>query len=155
MKPRLLAFGAMLLSGAPLLGASNGPRSVTVTTGSTRTPWGDQDLQGVWSGLESIGVPFDRDPALGTRNLLSEEEFQARQKALRVGASGDNIEATNFGRGGAEAEVLRNESRQASLVVDPPDGRPSASHRGIGRTPAHVRQLFVRSFQQRQRPGRA
>jgi hypothetical protein len=125
MKPRLLAFGAMVLSGASLLdaGASNGPRLATVTAGPSRTPWGDQDLQGVWSGLESIGVPFDRDPALGTRNLLTEEEFQARQKALRVGTSGDNIETTNFGRGGAEAEVLRNESRQASLVVDPPGGR--------------------------------
>ena len=124
MKPRLLLFAAMLLSGSPLIdaGAPNGRRSVTVT-GASRTPWGDPDLQGVWSGLESIGVPFDRDPAVGTRNLLTEEEFQARQAALRVGASGDNIEATNFGRGGAEAEVLRNESRQASLVVDPPDGR--------------------------------
>src|SRR5689334_11512433 len=128
MKPRLLAFGAMVLSGASLLGAgaSNGPRSVTVTAGPSRTPGGEQDLQGVWSGLESIGVPFDRDPALGTRNLLTEEEFEARQKALRAGASGDNIEATNFGRGGAAAEVLRNESRQASLVVDPPDGRRPA-----------------------------
>ena len=131
MRSRLLAFVAMLLSGSPPLdaGASNGPRSVTVT-GPSRTAWGDQDLQGVWSGLESIGVPFDREPALGTRALLTEEEFQARQMALRAAASGDNIEATNFGRGGAEGEVLRNESRQASLVVDPPDGRrpPRTAH---------------------------
>ena len=87
-----------------------------------RTPWGDPDLQGVWSGLDSIGVPLDRDPALGTRNVLTQEEFERRQEAFRTNASSDNIEATNFGRG-TETEVMRNRSRQASLVVDPPDGR--------------------------------
>src|ERR1043165_8486431 len=116
MKPRLLAFVAMSLSVSSLLGARalNGPRSDTMTAGLARTPWGDPDLQAVWSGLESIGVPFDRDPALGMRNLLTEEEFQARQAALRIGASGDNIEATNFGRGGAEGEGLRKQSRPPS-----------------------------------------
>src|ERR1043166_3613795 len=110
MRRRLPVFIAILLGGS-------------LTAGASRAPWGDQDLQGVWSGLESIGVPIDRDAALGTRNLLTEEEFQARQMAIRAGASGDSIEATNFGRGGAEGEVLRNQSHQASLVVDPPDGR--------------------------------
>jgi hypothetical protein len=81
-------------------------------------------LQGIWSGLESIGVPFDREPTLGARNVLTEAEFKARQATLRANAApeSDNIEATNFGRG-AEGEVLQNRSRQASLVIDPPDGR--------------------------------
>ena len=110
-----------LLGGAA---ASNGRQCPTVAAGVRRTPWGDPDLQGVWSGLESIGVPFDRDPALGSRNVLTDAEFEARQAALQTNASPDvNIEATNFGRGGAEPEIMRNRSHQASLVVDPPDGR--------------------------------
>ena len=81
---------------------------------------GDPDLEGVWSGLEAIGVPIDRDPALGTRNVLTDEEYQGRRAKLLEGASPNNIEATNFG---AESELVFTTSRQASLVVDPVDGR--------------------------------
>jgi len=85
-----------------------------------RTAWGDPDLQGVWSAAESIGVPLDRPAELGTRNLLTEEEFRARLARFVEGASPDNIEATNFG---IEPDVTRMTSHQASLVVDPADGR--------------------------------
>jgi hypothetical protein len=100
-------------------------RNCSLPSGTTepslpRTPWGDPDLQGVWSGTASIAVPLDRDEALGTRNVLTEEEFDARRARVLKGASSDNIEATNFG---AEPEIARGTSRQASLVVDPPNGR--------------------------------
>jgi len=85
-----------------------------------RTPWGDPDLQGVWSGAASLLVPFDRDPALGTRNVVTEEEFRARVERQLKGASSSNIEATNFG---IEPDLTPATSHQASLVVDPPDGR--------------------------------
>lgn len=85
-----------------------------------RTPWGDPDLQGVWSGVESIGVPLERDPKLGTRNILTDDEFNARRAQLLVSASSDNIEATNFG---AESEMAQTRSHQASLIVVPADGR--------------------------------
>src|SRR5690242_17888576 len=45
-----------------------------------RTPWGDPDLQGVWPGTEMVGVPLQRPPQFGSRNVLTEEEFQARVK---------------------------------------------------------------------------
>ena len=85
-----------------------------------RTPWGDPDLQGVWSGADSMAVPLDRAEELGSRNVLTEAEFQARRVKLVEGTSSSNIEATNFG---VEAEILQSTSRQASLVVDPPNGR--------------------------------
>lgn len=85
-----------------------------------RTPWGDPDLQGVWSGTGSLDVPLDRDAALGQRNVLTTEEFEARRARLVKSASSDNIEATNFG---LPSEAGRSTSPQASLVVDPPDGR--------------------------------
>ena len=40
-----------------------------------KTPWGDPDLQGVWPGTEMVGTPLQRDPSLGTRAVLSDQEF--------------------------------------------------------------------------------
>jgi hypothetical protein len=103
--------------------------------GPLRTPWGDPDLQGVWSGAEMDGVPLERAPEFGTRNTLTEEEFQALRARLQQGASPDNIEATNFG---VELRVSgSNPTRQASLVVDPPDGRrPPRTPEAVARQPA-------------------
>ena len=100
-----------------------------------RTPWGDPDLQGVWSGRESLGVPLDREVAYGTRSVLTDDEFEVLRKRLVANASSGNIEATNFG---AESDLVFHQSRQASLVVDPADGRrptrtPEAEARPSGR----------------------
>src|SRR5262245_15905040 len=48
-----------------------------------RTPWGDPDLQGVWPGTEMVGVPLQRQQQFGNRNVLTDEEFQARVKQAR------------------------------------------------------------------------
>src|SRR5579872_3008409 len=42
------------------------------------TPWGDPDLQGVWPSTSMIGTPVQRDPKLGTRAVLNDEEFAKR-----------------------------------------------------------------------------
>src|SRR4029077_19063843 len=45
-----------------------------------RTPWGDPDLQGVWSTGAEMSTPFERPAALGTRQLLTDAEFEQRLK---------------------------------------------------------------------------
>lgn len=117
--------GVSTLALARTTTADSGARCPTTARASARqtwarTPWGDPDLQGVWSGTESMGVPLERDPELGTRNVLTEEELQVRRERLLKSASSDNIEATNFG---IEPEISASQSRQASLVVDPSNGR--------------------------------
>ena len=132
-------FGLALLGFSSTAAASTGPTCTTParptpSAATPRTPWGDPDLQGVWSGTELIGVPLDRDPAFGERNLLTDDEFQARRARLLESASPDNIEATNFG---AEPELIATRSRQASLVVDPPNGRrPGRTAASEARRPA-------------------
>ena len=126
VSPRLIALIA--IATLAFLGnaeASSGPTCSSPPTVAAQIPvaitsWGDPDLQGVWSGTDLIGIPVDRDPALGTRNVLTEEEFQALKARLLQGASSKNIEATNFG---VEPELAALTSHQASLVVDPADGR--------------------------------
>ena len=41
-----------------------------------KTPWGDPDLQGFWPGVETVGVPLQRPTRFGTRNVLTEAEFE-------------------------------------------------------------------------------
>jgi hypothetical protein len=93
-----------------------------------RTPWGDPDLQGIWPSSEMIGVPLQRDPALGTRNVLTDEEFDRRQQQAARQAVADNEEfvAGPGGDGvGPPPHWLERGSpqRQGSLIVEPPDGR--------------------------------
>jgi hypothetical protein len=43
-----------------------------------KTPWGHPDLQGVWTTDEEIGVPLERPVELGTKAVLTDEEYQKR-----------------------------------------------------------------------------
>ena len=121
---------------APSRGGSEaGAKSFT----PPRTPWGDPDLQGVWPGTEMVGVPLQRPQQFGSRNVLTDEEFQARVKQAKQtedDALADFDVATadtqNAGAVGSATSppphwLERGKpSRQASLIVDPPDGRQPA-----------------------------
>jgi hypothetical protein len=111
-----------------------------------RTAWGDPDLTGTWPTTESLGIPFERDPALGLRNRLTEAEFAVRQRLadqqraldqadfdlqdIRPPA-GPELTLRGAGQPVATAPVgpaphwlePGTPSRQASLIVDPLDGR--------------------------------
>jgi hypothetical protein len=99
-----------------------------------RTPWGDPDLQGIWPGIELVGVPMQRPVSFGTRNWLTEEEFTQRQAQAERQAAQD-LEEFDIGDtppGGTVGGPVSppphwlergTPQRVASLIVDPPDGR--------------------------------
>ncbi len=88
-------------------------------------PWGEPDLQGIWTDPYDINV--QRPAALGTRELYTEEEV-AELDRRRIGA-----EVRPRAERGSVADVagaydgvfvsVRPTGRRTSLVVDPPDGR--------------------------------
>jgi hypothetical protein len=99
-----------------------------------RTPWGDPDLQGIWPG--NNGVPMQRPADMGTRAVLTDAEFARREAQSSAQAKADAEEYVRpaaggggGGRGGGgvgppDHWLERGRpTRQASLVVDPPDGR--------------------------------
>jgi hypothetical protein len=101
-----------------------------------KTPWGDPDLQGIWPGIELVGVPMQRPANFGTRNWLTDEEFKQRQanaekQALQDSAEFDLEAATATPGGDVGGPVSPpphwlergTPQRIASLIVDPPDGR--------------------------------
>src|SRR5262249_53727823 len=75
----------------------------------TRTPWGDPDLEGVWTTemLRDARVPYERPRQFGSRAYLTDTEFaERRARAAKAGFVNDS-----------------QTFRQTSLIVDPPDGR--------------------------------
>jgi hypothetical protein len=89
-----------------------------------KTPWGDPDLQGVWPSSSMLMTPLERDPKLGARNVLTDQEYRVKammSKVIKNGLEGATPSPrVNIGAGWADYGVP---DRQASLVIDPPDGR--------------------------------
>jgi hypothetical protein len=89
-----------------------------------RTAWGDPDLQGMYT-TDALGqnVPFERDPKLGTKAWLTQDEANKRRAerrlAIAFGAPGDT---GNYGTEWRDTERAKPSS-QSSLLIDPPDGR--------------------------------
>jgi hypothetical protein len=88
-----------------------------------RTPWGDPDLQGLWSNQTS--TPLERPDALRDRETLTSEEADEREEAARLSADrppppGDPGTYNAFWRDPGIA------LRRTALVTDPSDGRVPA-----------------------------
>jgi hypothetical protein len=100
-----------------------------------RTAWGDPDLEGKWPSTNMAGVPLQRAESFGTRNVLTDAEFAerraqaARQKVQDLADFDFENPSVPFGQvGGGQSPPQhwfeRGETqRQASLIVDPPNGR--------------------------------
>ena len=89
-----------------------------------RTPWGDPDLQGVYTRMHFIvgAVPFERPREFGTRTELTEAELKQRmdERDRREREGLNRATGTSFDD---EISPYLKPSRQTSIVVDPPDGR--------------------------------
>ena len=113
-----------------------------------KTPWGDPDIQGLWPGQDMVGTPLERDRTLGTRAFLTDEEFAKKVTFAEEQNEIDTAEYVSrnprIARGGRfvaceeDPNGCRNgvrigppnywdergkPTKQASLIMDPPDGR--------------------------------
>jgi hypothetical protein len=95
-------------------------------------------LQGLWPGTDFVGVPLQRADGFGTRNELTDEEFAGRLASAQKQRDEDNAD---FDINNVPPEVIARgtvggpvsppphwlergkPARQASLIVDPPDGK--------------------------------
>jgi hypothetical protein len=114
-----------------------------------RTPWGDPDLQGLWTNATI--TPFERPATLSGKPVLTEEEAAEFERETLRARDADNR------AGGTEADLGRayNQfwydrgtkvvgTRSTSLVIDPPEGRipsltPAAQQRADARAAARRR----------------
>jgi len=112
-----------------------------VTYKAPRTPWGDPDLQGVWSSDDMEGIsaegraggpgggrgrgaaPVPAVAPAGPRPLyLTDEELEARKKQVASRATDRDTNATSTFRN----DYARRAFPQTRLLVDPADGRMPA-----------------------------
>jgi hypothetical protein len=143
-----LPMDAQQAAAAP--GASQKPalESKPATWTPPKTKWGDPDLQGVWPGTNMVGTPLERPVALGDRATLTEDELSKKLEHAKKQEQIDNAAYVSknplISRGDdflacdQDPERCRDgvrigppnywdehgtPSTQASLIVDPPNGR--------------------------------
>ncbi len=95
-------------------------------SGSHRTPWGDPDLQGIWTNATL--TPLERPAELAGKEVLTAEEAAELERTTveqRIRSDGTSPPGTVGGynlvwRDGGTKVVA---GRRTSLIVDPADGR--------------------------------
>ena len=139
------ALAVVALTAVTVAGQTKTPPNRTLP----RTPWGDPDLQGIWS-MATI-TPFERPIALAGKPVLTEEEAAELEKQTLKTSNQDRRDGA-----GTDADVARayNDfwwdrgtkvvtTRQTSLVIDPPDGRvPGFTPEGQKRATARAARGF-------------
>jgi hypothetical protein len=152
-----LLLAAVLTSGVDAQTLSSAPVARTASAADRwtppKTPWGDPDLQGIYTSDDYMNTPLERPTAYGERLYFTEGELaeaagklakQAeterqgtlqRDQGLRVYTVGD----PRFDWG----ERPRRPARQTSLIVDPPNGKmPSLTPEGRKRQ-SQIRQTAI------------
>jgi catechol 2,3-dioxygenase-like lactoylglutathione lyase family enzyme len=98
-------------------------KSAAASWTAPRTPWGEPDLEGIWTVNDTHGVPLERPADLGARTQLTATEAAARrERATQSGIWGYDREWRDTALG----FVKTNPSQQVALIVDPPDGKVPA-----------------------------
>ena len=90
-----------------------------------RTPWGDPDLQGIYTTDAERSVPMERPARFGERTELTPEEFAARAGTEARLARDDKEDGPPRDETGPKHwfEFADQPSARTSLINDPPDGR--------------------------------
>ena len=96
-----------------------------------RLSWGDPDLQGTFTSRDMTGIAMERQPQYGTRQHLTEEEFQQR---LSGGAGGLAAIAASQDNEGDRLQLSALDSAETgtrtfvytSYIIEPEDGRMPA-----------------------------
>jgi hypothetical protein len=124
MRTRVLVIVGVVVVIAAVV-VSVGVRSAS-TSEVPRTPWGEPDLQGIWTN--EFDTPLQRAERYGTREFFTEEERAEldKERLALLGRDRRVERGTELDVAGAYNSVfmsMKRTGRRTSLIVDPPDGR--------------------------------
>ena len=126
MPYRLLVWTAMLVVVAMFVGSSGDTLGrAQAQTAVAMTPWGEPDLQGVWT--DPTDTNLQRRSDLGDREFYTDEEVaeldrRRIESVARPRAERGSIADVAGAYDGLYISMLPT-GRRTSLIVDPPDGR--------------------------------
>jgi hypothetical protein len=119
-------FLACIALPASMASAQAPATSGTASPSALKTPWGDPDLQGIWT--DETDTPFQRSPKFANQEFFTEAQ-RAEFDRIRSDMRGRDTR----GARGSERDVsgaynnvwgaLKRTGQRTSMVVDPPDGR--------------------------------
>src|ERR1700735_3842598 len=101
--------------------------SVAAPSVSLRTPWGEPDLQGIWT--DEFDTPFQRPPKYANQEFFTAAQRAEldKERAALYGEERPAERGTEFdvARAYNHAVFLSNKhvGPRTSLIVDPPNGR--------------------------------
>ncbi|MCE2539207.1 MAG: hypothetical protein J4G16_02105, partial [Acidobacteria bacterium] len=93
---------------------------VTEPYDTPRTPWDEPDLQGVWTGNASHGIPLERPEDLADLESLTPEQAAARRERGTLGSIWGYEREWRDTTLGYDPNAP---STQVAMIIDPPDGR--------------------------------
>ena len=141
------AFSLIALPIAAQNTAPAGTRAATKDWTPPRTPWGDPDLQGIYTSDDYIGLGMNRQAQYGDRLYLTDEEIATRERNIEATAERDAQEFANPGGNvgtgppGHWGERARRSPRQTSLIIEPENGQtPPLTEEGRARQAMYTRQ---------------
>src|SRR2546422_4299178 len=131
MVKRILALGgisigiSLMVCSAPQMALAQRPSGSKSGWTPPKTAWGEPDLQGMWPLNHLISTPFERPVKFGNRQMMTDEEFAAAQKA--GDARNKRFESGAIPQADSGSQVMR----LTSLISDPPNGRfPALTPKG-------------------------
>jgi hypothetical protein len=121
----VIAASGAVISGPIDPAAAQAPPA-TASTPVLMAPWGEPDLQGIWT--DESDTPLQRSPKYASQEFLTEEQ-RAELDRVRSGFIGRDrrsergTEADVAGAYNATFTPLRRTGARTSRIVDPPNGR--------------------------------
>jgi hypothetical protein len=100
--------------------------AATATASPLRTPWGEPDLQGIWT--DETDTPLQRPPKFAHQEFFTDAERADldRQRSASLGRDKRSARGSEADVAGAYNAIFTPKKRtglRTSRIVDPPDGR--------------------------------
>jgi hypothetical protein len=138
---------ATVSAATSMFATAQSPASATT---ALKTPWGEPDLQGIWT--EEFDTPLQRPVRYGNQELLTEAQRQELdlERAAHYGNDPRQERGSAVDVGGAYNTTfltIKHAGARTSMIVDPPDGRLPPQTPEAQRAAAADREFFLALMQ--------